>query len=135
MNMNRFSTLIACFVFSALAPALAAASGVNLNLSKLEMPISNIIKTETIDQLDLVISKKSKDERKARACAFQTANGLPPTLCFHAELSKDERRRMAVSCVERARRTRTIPSVDEWTDSECRQSLEERRRDLEYSGT
>ena len=130
----RFRTLIVLAAFCVSGSDIAAAMATGSDGTDSKVSVLSIIRTETIGSLDRLVMRQRSVDQKAKSCAFQNANELPPTFCFRAEMSAEERLRVTESCVVRARRVRAIPAVDEWTDARCRQSLEERRKDLEYSG-
>ncbi len=128
MNVIRFKTILIVGLLSMFGFESASATATAGSPS-----ILSIIRTETIGSLDRLVGEQKKSDQKTTSCAFQNKNGLPPTFCFRAEMSAEERVRMTESCVLRAKRARAIPATDEWTDGLCRLALEERRRDLEYS--
>jgi hypothetical protein len=133
VSLKHFGTLIV-FVAGAASCSVGFATAETAADKHFEaLEIESLLRTDSIGALDIVVQGKIRDQEKAKSCAFQNAHDLPPTFCFRSDMSSEERQRLSDTCVARARRARAIPAFDKWTEPACRQSLEERRRDLLYS--
>lgn len=95
--------------------------------------INKVIRAESEDQLRRVLEIHQEEAVKKASCLFQNENALPPTFCFTAEMSPEDREHTTTVCVARARRAKLIPAHDDWTDERCLRALQERRKDLRYA--
>lgn len=137
MYLNRFKKALIGLTlggFGCAASTNAEASSVSINAStRSGSSTLSIIRADSVAALDRLTKEREINDQKVRSCAFQKENELPPTFCFYADMSAEERSRATENCIFRARRVRTVPATDAWTDPRCTQALNERRRDLEYS--